>query len=153
MSVAAVPSVFQFSELSRNSKAVARATDQGPVTITRRDGEPLVLARLADMASDREGVALAAKVMSAATAPSPDTLTERLAVPFPWVTFLQDREREDMAQDVIATVSACASVAQFEPLIVCVKAWQATAEAYAAGWHNDDNLEWLDSRLPVERPV
>jgi hypothetical protein len=153
MSTVVIPPVFQFSELSRNSKAVARATDQGPVTITRRDGEPLVLARQADIASDRLGVGLAAKVMASVLASSPDTLAERLEGPFPWMTFLAECERADMAKELVATVSACASLAQFEPLIVCVHAWQSTAQAYAAGWRNDDHLEWLDERIPVERPA
>jgi hypothetical protein len=43
MSPSLIPQTVHSSDLSRNSAAVFKAVDQGPVTITRRDGEALIL--------------------------------------------------------------------------------------------------------------
>lgn len=51
---AVVIRTVQSSELSRNPASVFEAADLGPVTITRRDGESLVLARSSDVARQRE---------------------------------------------------------------------------------------------------
>lgn len=154
MSPVVVTQTVQFSELSRSSKAVAEAADRGPVTITRRDGEPLVLQLKSDVDRDKAGLRLASQIIAVAVTDWPDSFAERLAVPFPWVGFLGADERESFATELLATARACASVSAFEPLVTIIHAWESTAQAYAQGYTraSDETLEWLDEPATVERP-
>jgi len=152
MTLTVTPPTFQFSELSRNAKAVASATVHGPVTIKRRNGEPLVLARQSDIESDRTGVEMAARIVTAISSSDSIPIALRLDTTFPWMKFLSSAERDELVRDVISTLNACAAVTRFEPLLVCVAAWKDTARAYAEGWRNDQYLEWIDDPIPVERP-
>jgi len=151
MSTPVVEQSVKFSDLSRDSKAVGEAADRGPVTITRRDGAPLVLMRKDTADADRAGLALAAQIIAVAVTDWPDSFTRRLLGPFPWMTFLSEAERETFADELVTVARACASVAAFEPLATCIHAWQATAEAYASGWHKDE-YDWLDEPVSIERP-
>ena len=146
-----VQQTVQFSELSRNSRAVAEAADRGPVTVTRRDGEPLVLMRKALDDANREGLAMASQVVAAAVSAWPDPFVERLHAPFPWMRFLPVSEQQQFADELVQTARACASVQQFEPLLAEVAAWRSTAEAYAAGW-DKAAVDWLDAPVDVTRP-
>jgi len=154
MSPVVVTQTVQFSELSRSSRAVAEAADRGPVTITRRDGEPLVLQLKSEVDRDKAGLRLASQIIAVAVNDWPDSFAERLAGPFPWTSFLSSEERESFAHELLATARACASVSAFEPLVTVIHAWQSTAEAYAHGYTraSDETLEWLDEPTAVERP-
>ena len=88
----------QSCEFSRNPAADIAAVDQGPVTITRRDGESLVLTRASDVARQREGLSLAAHLVAATLAQGNVPLDERLRGPFPWVEFLKPDDREQFAR-------------------------------------------------------
>lgn len=147
-----VTQTVQFSDLSRSSKRVAEAADRGPVTITRRDGEPLVLQRKSEVDRDKEGLALAAQVIAAAVTDWPGTFATRLLAPFPWMNLLPVGEREAFAAELVDVARACASVSVFDPLATLIHAWRSTAEAYAAGFTPDDELEWLDEPALVGRP-
>lgn len=141
----------RFSDLSRDSKAVAAAADRGPVTITRRDGEDLVLERASVVEHRRAGLQLAAQIVAVAVSAWPDSFTERLKDPFPWIRFLSEPYREDFAAELVEVARACAAVSVFDDLATTIHAWQATAEAYAAGLV-DVEPEWLDEPTVVERP-
>lgn len=151
MSSPTVEQRVKFSDLSRDSKAVAAAADRGPVTITRRDGDELVLMRKADADADRAGLALAAQIVAVAVADWPSSFAARLHGPFPWMHFLSDAEQEAFADELVRTARACASVAQFEPLATVIQAWMSTAQAKAAGWDRTEYV-WLDETVEVERP-
>jgi hypothetical protein len=142
----------RFSDLSRDSKAVAAAADRGPVTITRRDGEALILIRKSEVDADRAGLALVAQIIAVAVADPPGSFATRLRGPFPWMQFLSGAAQEQFAAELVDTARACASIAQFEPLATVIHAWQSTAEAYAAGWDAEE-YEWLDTPGEVERPT
>lgn len=60
----AVARTVQSSELYRHSREVFEAVDEGPVLITRRDGESLVLAKASQAEADRSGLKLAAHVVA-----------------------------------------------------------------------------------------
>jgi len=143
---------FQFSELSRNSRAVAAAADNGPVTITRRDGDELILMRKADADGERSGLASVAQVLAALASDPTQPLNERIAAMYPWVHLLPESDQSLFGTELIDMVRACASVAQFEPLATLIHAWQTTAAAYAAGW-TDTDYDWLPDEIPVERPM
>jgi len=152
MDVRPIAQTVRFSDLSRDSKKVAAAAERGPVMITRRDGEPLVLQRQSVYEQNRAGLALASQVIAAAVGEGPEGFAERLGRFFPWMSFLPSDGREQCAGELARVARACASVSVFEPLEVEVSAWQSTAEAYASGHGPDTEYDWLDDPTAVERP-
>jgi PHD/YefM family antitoxin component YafN of YafNO toxin-antitoxin module len=152
MSPAVVSRTVQSSDLSRNPASVFAAADEGPVTITRRDGEALVLARASDVDKERQGLELAAQLVAASLAPADVPFVERLRGPFPWLEFLSQQHREQFAAEIVDVARACAAVSRFDRLLVTLAAWRATAEAIAAGYTSDDELEWLDEPAAVADP-
>ena len=143
---------MQSSELSRNSAAVFAAAEQGPVDITRRDGEGFVLLRAADAAKERQALAVAAEFVTASLSTSEEALSERLRGPFPWVEFLSPSARAAFAEELLAVTRACAAVGQFRPLLVTFEAGRSTAEAIAAGYPPDSDLPWLNDGVRVADP-
>lgn len=106
----------RFSDLSRDSKAVAQAVERGPVTITCRDGEALVLMRKSEADADRVGLALASQIIAVAMTDRPGSFAARLRGPFPWMLFLSEAAQERFAAELVETARACTSVARSEPL-------------------------------------
>lgn len=142
----------QSSELSRNSAAVFAAAEQGPVTITRRDGEGFVLARSGDVERERRALELAMRVVVSSLDQGAQPLGERLREPFPWLGFLPADGRERFAAEMVDLTRACAAVGQFSRLLVTFAAWRSTAEAIAAGYTPDGEVDWLADPVPVADP-
>lgn len=142
-----------FSDLLRTPKVVTAAAERGEVTLTRRDGEDLVLSSALAAERSRVGLEIAAGIVAAAVAEWPESFAHRLHQPFPWMRFLSDGEQEAMAAELVETARACASLHAFEPLAIAIRGWQATAQAYATGVPRDgSDLEWLEEHDEVERP-
>ncbi|TKJ29457.1 type II toxin-antitoxin system Phd/YefM family antitoxin [Blastococcus sp. CCUG 61487] len=148
----AVRRTVQSSELSRNSAEVFSAAEQGPVNITRRDGESFVLARSEDVDRERRAFAVAANLVAVSLDSSGRSLGERLRQHFPWVAFLEPEQREQFAAEIVEVTRASASVSQFAPILITFEAWRSTAEAFAAGYTPDAELEWLDEPAAVPDP-
>lgn len=143
----------QSSELSRNSASVFAAAEEGPVTITRRDGEDFILATVTDATRERRAIEIASGLVAASLSESSASLGDRLREPFPWVEFLTETDREAFADEIIRVMRACAALGEFRPLLIAFSAWKSTAEAYARGITPDDQLDWLDTPLSVGRPT
>jgi len=122
------------------------------VTITRRDGEALVLTRASAVEHQRLGLQLAAQLIAASLADSRTPFLDRLRVPFPWLEFLNGPDRAAFAAEVIDVARACAAVSQFDRLTDVLMAWRATAEAIAAGYTRDEDLTWICEPAPVTDP-
>lgn len=152
MSVIAYSRTASSSDLSRNPAQVFRAAEDGPVTITRRDGEPLTLVRSSTVEREHEALRLAANLVAASLAPGTSSFAERLLVPFPWLGFLPNHQREQFATEVVEVARACAAISNFERLFVVLAEWKSTAESVAAGYTPDDQLEWLDDSEAVDDP-
>jgi PHD/YefM family antitoxin component YafN of YafNO toxin-antitoxin module len=152
MSPAVISRTVQSSELSRNSAAVFKAVDQGPVTITRRDGETLILTKESDLAHQRQGLELAAQLVAVSLAPEDIPFVDRLRGPFPWVEFLNPPDRKTFAHEIVDVARACAAMSRFDQLLITLSAWHSTAQAIADGYTHDENLEWLDVPEPVADP-
>ncbi|WP_423185122.1 hypothetical protein [Arthrobacter sp. NyZ413] len=56
------------------------------------------------------------------------------------------------ATEIVEVARACAAVSSFERLFVVLAEWRATAEAVAAGYTPDDQLEWPDDSETVSHP-
>jgi hypothetical protein len=152
MTVIAHSRTASSSDLSRNPAQVFRAAEEGPVTITRRDGEPLTLVRSSSVEREHEALRLAANLVAASLAPGDSSFAERLLVPFPWLGFLPAHQREQFAAEIVEVSRACASISSFDRLFVVLAEWRSTAEAIAAGFTPDDELDWLDERESVDDP-
>lgn len=146
------PRTVQSSELSRSPASVFAAADQGPVTITRRDGEALVLTRASAVEHQRLGLQLAAQLIAASLADSGTPFIDRLRMPFPWLEFLSATDRASFAGEVVDVARACAAVSQFDRLLEVLTAWRSTAEAVAAGFTRDEDLTWILEPAPVADP-
>lgn len=142
----------QSSELSRNPASVFHAAEEGPVTITRRDGESLVLSTSSEVSRQREGLELAAHLVAASLADSTLPFATRLRTPFPWIEFLDPDAQAAFADEMVDVARACAAVAQFDRLLLTVTAWHSTAEALAAGYTHDGDLDWLEKPQQVVDP-
>ncbi len=152
MSTEAISRTATSSDLSRNPGQVFRAADQGPVTITRRDGEPLTLLPSRTIAREHEALRLASHLVAASLAPGEESFTSRLLGPFPWLGFLPGEQREAFAAEIVEVARACAAISSFDRLFIILAEWKATAEAVAAGYTHDDELDWLDEPATVEDP-
>ena len=140
------------SELSRNSREVFEAADKGPVLITRRDGDALVLTRASQADDDRRGLELASAIVAASLASDAVPFVERLRTPFPWLALLTPDDQRTFATEIVDVARGCAAVARYVQLLATLHAWVATAEAIAAGYTPDDELEWLDVAEVVADP-
>ena len=147
------------SDLSKHSAEVFAEAEDHPVTVTRRDGEALVLM------SQREAVGRARLLNFAAqlitvTLDDQGTLAERMAKVFPWMLALSPADRETCAQELVDAARASFSTDQPHLAIAELTSWKETATAVAAGLGSAD-VEWLDDAdaagdaelgEPVERP-
>lgn len=136
--------VVQSSALSRNSAEVFQAADQGAVEITRRDGETLVLTRKSEVERQSTVLRMAADLIAASLGPESEPFVNRLQDRFPWMRFLSGQEREMFAMEIVQSARGCAAVQDFGPFLVDLHEWYTTAQAKAAGFTPDDNLDWYD---------
>lgn len=141
---------FKSSELSRNSGAVFAAAERGPVTVTRRDAEPLVLMNEREAEARKQLFEFAAQLI-AITTDDRGTLAERMADHLPWMFALSDSDRKQCAKDLVDAARASFATEQPHLAVAELNSWRETAEALAAGLHNDP-VEWLDSDDAVTRP-
>lgn len=146
----ALPREFKSSDLSRSSAEVFAAATEHPVTVTRRDGETLVMMTDSEDRARRELLDLAAQLIAIAT-DTKGTLTERMSEVFPWMFALSPQGRDDCAQSVLQAARASFSTKQPHLAVAELTSWKETATALAAGLRSDP-VEWLDDDEPVERP-
>lgn len=141
---------FKSSELSRASADVFAAASDHPVTVTRRDGEALVLMSEREDRARNELLQLAAQLIGAATTNEGD-LTRFMASHFPWMLALSPTDQAECARDVLDAARASFSAGQSHLAMATLTSWRETAEAIAAGL-GQAPVEWLDSGEPVKRP-
>lgn len=141
---------FKSSELSRNSGEVFAAAERGPVTVTRRDAEPLVLMNGREADARRQLFEFAAQLI-AITTDDRGTLDERMADHFPWMFALSKKDRKRCAKDLVNAARASFATEQPHLAVVELHSWRETAEALAIGIHNEP-VDWLDSDDSISRP-
>ncbi|MBH0130520.1 hypothetical protein [Salinibacterium sp. NK8237] len=147
----AITSQVQSSELSRNSAEVFHAAERGPVLVTRRDAEPLVLTSKAAADETDQVLSAAASLIGVAVMVDPEVFAQRLTDAFPWAAALSENERALFADELIASARACFSLKQHNLFLGTLNGWRGTAEAYAAGLRNVSN-DWLDVAAEVTDP-
>lgn len=147
----AVTSQVQSSELSRNSAEVFHAAERGPVLVTRRDAEPLVLTSKAAADETDQVLSAAASLIGVAVMVDPEVFAQRLTDAFPWAAALSENERALFADELVASARACFSLKQHNLFLGTLNGWRGTAEAYAAGLRNTP-IDWLDVAAEVTDP-
>lgn len=138
------------SDLSKHSAEVFAEAEDHPVTVTRRDGEALVLMSQREAEGRARLLSFAAQLITV-TFDESGTLAERMAKAFPWMLALSPADRETCAQDLVDAARASFSTDQSHLAIAELTSWMETATAVAAGLGSAD-LEWLDEDETVERP-
>lgn len=138
------------SDLSKHSADVFAEAEDHPVTITRRDGEALVLMSQRDADGRSRLLGLAAQLITV-TLDDNGTLAERMSRVFPWMLALSNEDRKACAQDLVDAARASFSTDQPHRALAELVSWQETATAVAAGL-GDTDLEWIEDADPVERP-
>ncbi|WP_068255844.1 hypothetical protein [Janibacter corallicola] len=143
---------FRASDLSRDSAKVFRTAERGPVEVTRRDGEPLVLTRKSEYDDHYAALNAAADLIAASLEPSDSPLERRLQARMPWMRFLSEEDRAHFSHDIIDVARGCAAVHDFGPFLQELTEWHSTAAAVAAGYTAPDDLDWFDEPVPAADP-
>ncbi|WP_174523200.1 type II toxin-antitoxin system Phd/YefM family antitoxin [Sanguibacter suarezii] len=139
------------SDLARSPAAVFASAEDGPVTITRRDGEPFVLTTKKRDDETTAILHLAAQLIAVSLAENSAPFTVRLRTPFPWIAVLSPEDQDSFADEILTTARACFSLGQMDSLLHTVHAWHETAAAVAEGWDRAP-VDWLDESTPVDDP-
>ncbi|GAB4085902.1 prevent-host-death protein [Myceligenerans cantabricum] len=141
------------SDLSKHSAEVFAEAEDHPVTVTRRDGESLVLMSQREADARAELLHIAAALITVTLEDGP--LSERMASRYPWMYALSVQDREACARDLIDAARASFSTHQPHLAIAKLTSWRETATAIAAGL-GAQPVEWLDENddasAIVERP-
>ncbi|MFN6549544.1 prevent-host-death protein [Mycolicibacterium septicum] len=141
------------SDLSKHSAEVFAEAEDHPVTVTRRDGEDLVLMSQREADSRNRMLQFAAQLIGAAVSDD-GPLADRMSRAFPWMLALSPADRATCAQDLVDAARASFSTDQPHRVLAELTSWRETATAIAAGLGQAD-LDWLDDDdddTVVERP-
>ncbi|MCW4464757.1 prevent-host-death protein [Glutamicibacter sp. MNS18] len=140
------------SDLSKHSAEVFAEAENHPVTVTRRDGESLVLMSQREADARAELLSIAGTLITVTL--EDDPLTGRMASRYPWMYALNAQDREQCARDLIDAARASFSTQQPHLAITKLTSWRETATAIAAGLGSQP-VEWLDEDtddVVVEHP-
>lgn len=124
--------------------------EEHPVTVTRRDGESLVLMSQRE-AEGRARLLNYASQLITVTLEASGTLAERMSKSFPWVLALSPADRVTCAQELVDAARASFATDQPHLAIAELMSWKETAVAIAAGLRSD-GVTWLEDGDVVERP-
>lgn len=138
------------SDLSKHSAEVFAEAEDHPVTVTRRDGESLVLMSQREAEGRARLLNFAAQLITV-TLDDRGSLAERMAKAFPWMLALSPADRSTCAQDLVDAARASFDTDQPHLAMAELTSWRETATAVAAGLGKAD-LEWLNEDETVERP-
>ena len=155
ITAASPTSTRRSSDLSKHSAEVFAEAEDHPVTVTRRDGEALVLMSQREADARGQLLELAAQLIAVAL-DDEGPLEERMTRLFPWMLALSENGRKNCARALVDAARASFSTGQPHLAIAELTSWRETAAALAAGL-GAEPVEWLneDELLaagPVERP-
>lgn len=146
------PHTRQSSDLSKHSAQVFAEAEDHPVTVTRRDGEALVLMTKREADSRARLMDFAAQLITV-TLDENGTLAERMAKSFPWMFALSPTDRDVCAREVIDAARGSISTGQPHLALAELHAWEETATLIAAGYSSAAG-DWMEDGETerVERP-
>lgn len=129
------------SDLSKHSAEVFAEAEHHPVTVTRRDGESLVLMSRREADARAELLDIAGALIAVTLGDGP--LAERMASRYPWMYALSAQDREECARDLIDAARASFATQRPHLAIAQLTSWRETATAIAAGLGSQP-VEWLE---------
>lgn len=140
----------QSSELSRNPLKVFSAAEKTPVTVTRRDGEDLVIMSKRESQNLPEFHTFISQMLVALD-DTRGSLVERLSKPFPWILAFDESGQQQCASELVK--AAKVAMATNTPMVALTElyAWKGTAEVIALGIKFDD-AGFTEQPILVERP-
>jgi hypothetical protein len=150
MTATALRATRRSSDLSKHSAEVFAEAEDHPVTVTRRDGEPLVLMSQREAESRNRMLQFAAQLIGVAVDDN-GPLAERMARAFPWMLALAPEDRTICARDLVDAARASFSTDQPYLVLAELTSWTETATAIAAGL-NRGEPQWWDDGDVIERP-
>lgn len=142
--------MYRSSDLCRNSADVFAAAADHPITVTRRDGEPLVLMSEREDHARNELLQLAAQLMGVTTSDGRNVV-EFMVGQFPWMLALTPDDQEDCVREVLNAARANFSTGQPHLALSTLTSWRETAEAVAASL-GELPVEWIDDDAVSECP-
>lgn len=138
------------SDLSKHSAEVFAEAEEHPISITRRDGESLVLMSQREAEGQTQLLEIAAQLLTVSIEDH-GSLTERMSKAFPWMLALSAKDQETFARNIFDAARASLSTTQPHLIITELTSWKETATAIAAGL-DTKNVDWLENDPRVERP-
>lgn len=139
------------SDLSKHSAEVFAEAEDHPITVTRRDGQTLVLMSEREANARAQLLNFAAQLITV-TLDDDGPLDERMARTFPWMLALSSADRTQCAQDLVDAARASFATDQPHLALAELTSWKETAVAVAAGL-GTTVVDWLDDDgETVERP-
>lgn len=149
VSIAHLPATRRSSELSKHSAAVFAEAEDHPVTVTRRDGQPLVLMSQRE-AEARAGLLELAAQLITVTSGDGGTLAQRMATAFPWMLALSPADQASCARELLDAACASFATGQAHLAMAELTSWKESATAIAAGLPGAEE-QWLEGGV-VDRP-
>lgn len=150
VSKAALCATRRSSDLSKHSAEVFAEAEDHPVTVTRRDGEALVLMSQREADSRTRMLNLAAQLIGVMLDGN-GALADRMCRAFPWMLALSPEDRTACAHDLVDAARASFTTEQPYLVLAELASWKETATAIAGGLCQG-KPDWLDGDAVVARP-
>ncbi|MEU4557188.1 hypothetical protein AB0F72_02280 [Actinoplanes sp. NPDC023936] len=121
-----------FSELLRQPAETAeRAFRSRAVRLRRRDAADLVLMSADRAEAEGQLVDITARLLATLSRQNPELVRDLLPTVLPWVRFLPDKDREQLAGEFVSTAEAAAAMGNTAAISQLLVEWRHTAEIYA----------------------
>jgi prevent-host-death family protein len=145
-------SAATLTELLREPKRVLARTEDGPVRITRRDGDDLVLISASELERQADGVTLASQLIRASR--DHGSMRHAILALYPWAEMLPGADLDAFAAEMERLAFAAMDLGRYAALANAFASWRGTAEALADGLPPGpgDHLTWLANPAQVPAP-
>ncbi|WP_291048760.1 prevent-host-death protein [Herbiconiux sp.] len=141
---------FPSSDLSRHAPRVFAAAEEGPIDVTRRDGEDLVMMSKREADAREQLLQFAAQLIAVAT-DDRGSLSDRMANAFPWMLALGEADRAQCSHELVDAARASFATGQAGLVAAELTSWRETATALAAGLGTGP-VDWIEGGVVVSRP-
>ena len=147
-------STATFSDLLRHPNDVIAQLEQGDVTLTRRDGEALMLTKAARSAENQDAMDHLSRLIAASLDDSAcRRIADQLEDEYPWLSLLPAAQSLQFVGDYFRILRASVKVGAYTQLATFLTSWEGTAEIYALGLQPATfDAESAGSSGPVARP-
>lgn len=142
--------VRKSSDLSKHSAEVFAAAEREPISISRRDGESMVLLTESAAAEQEALLDVAAHLLAAITTVE-GPVEAQLAHAFPWMHALSPAHQAECAHQLLHLAQAALSTGKSTRFFIELESWRESAMAISAGWDKAET-EWLQTPAPVGKP-